>query len=105
MTIIYDKGEIWIDSIRIPFQNVNAGAVVTVDVNLQKPGFYVGSSVERITQSAAVADLIGTTAALYKTDNTRFQYGQQITSVRVRIANNTGGLLNLAAQVMLFIKI
>lgn len=104
MTIVIDHGDYWIEHHALPIQNVAGGAAYdSINNAPDRPGIVAGWWTS--PWAALVANIlspfmfIGPAATAI-----RFTYGATLTLYRVLIRNNSGGAVDIAADVWLLMK-
>lgn len=108
MTIIFDNGSFWIESIimSIPTDSP-AGLYISPVTNLSRPGHYVGHSMSYIAGGGGVARPQALAYLdLARGDSVSFQYGMQVSTVIGEIVKNAdaAGPLTTLAIAIIFMR-
>ena len=103
MTIIYDKGDFWIESFIEARSSRAAAAAINVNFNLQRPGRFVGGNC-CLDTSLAAPQAAECNATITDVLNAELTYGEQIDQVRVRLTNNDPGPVILGVKCIVFLR-
>lgn len=105
MTVIFDNGNLWIENLDVPQSSIPATTVNNFDQTLGKAGHFVGISIALDTFETSAASMRNFTVAVKRIDNAQLIYGQQISQIRVVIANNQGAARTLGCHVIVYMKL
>ena len=103
MTTIFDNGNFWIESVQVVARNVAAGAVDIDDRNFEKGGHIVGVSAVIDLASGSAPNINDAQITVTKLDSSSIVYGDEMTGIRIRSANNTGAQLFFGAHIIIFL--
>jgi len=104
LTVIFDTGDFWIESIIIPRQSVALNTEINLDTGLTRGGHFCGCSGIR-DDSNPVTEEEFRTCTIKNVDDSELTYGQEIQTIRCTISNaNSFSAWTFGAKFIVFMR-
>jgi len=105
MPVIQSVNRVTTQTYHVVRAAVGVGAIRTVDVLLDTPGLYQGGMVTIDIGSGVGFSLGSLGVSMANVDNSELVYGQNITTIRVMVANNSLIILTPGLEIVLFVGV